>query len=519
MLRKRTSILHLLLSIAAGSITTFVFFTIFPSMLRAQVIPSELSKLNYRIIGFSFPEKQKTTQYIVEIANGHFLENTGFNDHLQQTISSDKNKIIAEVPSFGSEYTWRVVYKSENKIVERSELYHFATGVIPKNIENTTRLRIRANTRKIKDAYILFDGTNAMYDMAGMPVWYLPETDSLNLEKDVKVSPSGTITFIKASNAYEINYSGRILWNLESRFGLASYGTSGSICHHELNKLSNGHYMALVSSLHDKIDRQENEKGRKKFFPSVNSSSLAEFDGEGNRVWSWESSNYVQQSGLNLLNRCSPQMRIDLHENAFYFREKDSTIYISMSGINRIVKIQYPSGKVLNEYGTLYPALPASPCDSFGKSALNKPKPANNALFSHQHSLLLSDSGFLYVYNNNLTPGLSGDLTNIGYPTVLKMKESGDTLEKVWEFGCESIVGVLAPGTGGNVVILSDSSLFVSMNAPYGNLFIIDSNKNILWSAVTEMLRPADNIWVEHARYRASIVSRELLERLIWNEM
>ena len=68
---------------------------------------------------------------------------------------------------------------------------------------------------------------------------------------------------------------------------------------------------------------------------------------------------------------------------------------------------------------------------------------------------------------------------------------------------------------GGNVLELPDSSLFVSV--PFGSIFIVNRSKEVLWSAVCEKRKLSQPNWDEVVLYRASIITRKELERLIWS--
>ncbi len=495
---------------------SFVLCILSTLPLFGRIIPSEGSRLNYRIIGFSFPAKKNASQYIIEIANGHFNNEKEFSRQEHQTISSDTNKIITEVARWGKEYTWKVTYKSNNFIVAESDLYHFSTGTLPKN-NATRRLRLSNTEAKYTDAYVLFDEGNKMYDLNGVPVWYLPNDTLYNKVNDIKASPSGTITFLANGNAFDISYDGRILWKLKDKATENNNIISKFNCHHEFNKLRNGHYMSLMGDECDQTHVAKKGNNEKKFFPHMCYSMLTEFDKDRNKVWSWRSSDYIQQSDLHTLQDQNPKIPINLHENAFCFDEKDSVIFLSMAGINRIVKIQYPSGNVLMEDGK---KAAANIYDtSLQNNEITRRKP-DNKLFPSQHSLSYSDDHYLYTYKNNRSLGAEGGNINgaCNYPQILKLKESGDTLENVWNYDCKPIIKdrKISNGGGGNIVILPDHSLFVSMNIPYGDVFIADTNKKILWSAVIENF--ANNTWEPVSRYRASIITRAQPEQLIWNE-
>ena len=94
----------------------------------------------------------------------------------------------------------------------------------------------------------------------------------------------------------------------------------------------------------------------------------------------------------------------------------------------------------------------------------------------------------------------------------------------MWEYDCTvpgldiRDRGINDFRTGGNVSELPDQSLFVCMSSTvYTGLFIVNRDKEILWSARLEKWNELNKKWVGAFQYRASICSREEMERLIWN--
>lgn len=498
--------------------------------LSGQTFPSEGSILNYRIIGFSFPEKAKADNYRVDIASGKYTDDISFKKHLLKPQTGKTNKIIAEVPQFGSVYTWRVVYLAGNKEVTKSGFHHFTTGKIPEI--DKRRLRVVLPAGSYKDNYIFVDGTRMMYNMEGKPVWYLPDVDKdqETIEQDIKMTTRGTITFIKGDNAYEIDFNGRVLWSGSRTASVTGNlsDTVGYIYHHEFTRLPNGHYMALVSAADNGLRSElpvpvsgSPTVRSKRFFPDMQDGRIAEFDAGGNMVWEWHTSKYFHESDLYSLCLQHPDCRIDFHENSFFFDDKDSVIYLSMMGISRVLKISYPSGKVIGTYGNLYSAKDtvrkeAGPIDM--RQTLHDL--AQNDMYCRQHCCVRSRDGHLYVYNNNIeTIPLKPVMR---YAQLVKMKEiSGEAnkIEKVWSHNCVA-ENELKPATagGGNLIELNDGALFVSTNAPYSKMFILNGERKELWKAYAEKWDEREKKWIGAAQYRASIVqgSNEL-SKLIFN--
>jgi hypothetical protein len=189
------------------------------------------------------------------------------------------------------------------------------------------------------------------------------------------------------------------------------------------------------------------------------------------------------------------------HENSFFFDEQHKCIYVSMRNLSRIVKIKYPEGSILNIYG--------GDAEKPGIARLG------DGYFCGQHSCRISDSGFLYCYNNNACA--PGKLPSI----VLLQEPSGPegSMKKIWEYFCtvESYTGGVFP-SGGNVLEMPDHSYFVSMAYPDSKVFIVNRKMDIFWSAVAEKRDDAKHLWEPINLYRGSMINdRKTLERLILN--
>ena len=500
----------------------FLYLTAF-YQLDAQILPGEGSKLNYRLIGFTFPSKQSVNTYKIEIAAGTYHSEDLFKKNIIASFSGDTNKIVGEVPAFGKQYTWRYVYM--NTVQTKSRFYHFSTSIIPEADTNVIRLRIMKHAEKYKDAYVFSETTRTLYDMNGVPVWFLPESKEMPVSNEVnygdfKITNRGTITFgwklKRYVRLYEINYNGDILWR-PSNDGKIS-GDSIEYYHHELTRLTNGHYLLLgsefiplklppLADINYSIDgKMIYDSINNAFYRRVELGTIIEYDTNNNIVWSWKSSTYFVGSDVYNHTTSTGAFDIDeVHENAVYFDEKAKVIYVSFRNINRIIKIQYPSGKILKVYGKL-----------------NEPdaRGYDNDFFHHQHNCRVTEEGYLSVYNNNdRCPGC--------LPTLLLMKEpvsEQDTLKKVWEYQCttegrDTTGGIPDFGAKGSAIELPDRSILACMaSSEYTKIFIVNRDKEILWSAIPERWSPGEHKWRSIIEYRASmIINKKELEKLIWH--
>ena len=489
----------------------FIFIVSFYSNIcGAQIFPHEGSKLCYRITGFSFPAVTGASKYKIEIAQGTYNTESSFKQNICVTVSDKKNKIIGEVPYFGCAYTWRYVCETNTHAQARSPLYHFSTKITPDVDSSATRLRIMKHAEKYKDDYVFADGARVLYDMNGKPVWFLPGTDlPINRQaypRDLKITPQGTITFIVHFLPYEITYDGKILWQYKNRSA-----DRNDTFHHEFTRLNNGHYMGMlfeddvkqIPLFKDSIAQNASDSAR--LYREMKFNSIVEYDANQHEIWRWDDYDYLRNSDLWAHKTKEGAFDLnDLHENSFYFDERNKVIYVGFRNVNRIVKIKYPEGTVLESYGPAYKA---------GATHLDA------GLFCGQHSCKVSKKGNLYLFNNNTC-------SSYHIPTIEVLQQPGhgeNELKKIWEYQC-TVEGLTYASSqdlmfysGGNVVELRDEDIFASMGVPYCKIFIVGQDKKLLWSAIPEKYDQKTGKWEQpHELYRASIISRKDIEQLIW---
>jgi len=492
--------------------TPLILLFFVPLLLNAQIFPKEESHLNFRLIGFSFPPEKGNAACTLEIAKGHFNNTDSFKKNIIKSINCKTNKIVAEVPAFGCDYTWCTVYTNKGKKTF-SDLHHFAVTSIPEIDTNLRRLSIETAAKKYKDAYVFLDGFRELFDMKGTPIWYLPPVEGAFISpRDLKITPQGTLTFLFNGKAYETNLKGDILWK-----GPENGNGDRDNYHHELTRLNNGHYMVLGNerillklSSHDSslltLTAYKVIKGDDgNLYQEVEFGDVKEYDEHSNLVWSWGTEKYFESTDIFLCKNEQGLLDIDVHENAFYFDTATKSIYLSFRNISRILKIKYPEGNVLSSYGNTY-----------------KPgggKELGNDLYCDQHCIRKSDSGYLYLFNNN-------DCNMPNPPKIIIAKEPeepGNKLKKIWEYECNPMhAGVTKRAKikpAGNVTELPDHSIFAQMSWGYSSVFIINRNKQILWSAYPEIWNPTEQKWdVLLYQYRASIITDpKQLEQMVWN--
>ncbi len=469
-------------------------------LLRAQTMPAEGSKLNYTLVGFSIPANTKAAAgYTFEIAKGTYNNVEHFKSHIIITRHSKDTKTIIELPSFGTDYTWRIVTDSNNKI---QKLYHFSTLTSPL-VDNTKfRLRIIQKAKAHKDAYIFSDGNKVLYNMLGKPVWFLPDIPGIfkydQSLRDLKMTPQGTITFQFANNDYEVSYDGKLIWKTDLTD--SSLGYHITTYHHEFTRLANGHYLLLGDEMIQlplkKWDTLQNKRPKESQFGII-----LEYDANNKLLWKWRSAPYFINEFASLDNSELEKANWHTHDNSLYFDEKNKTMYMGCKDVSSILKISYPEGKIIARYG-----------EKLKQTDMG----TGDGLFCKQHSARTNSKGELYLYSNNICKPQT-------IPTLVVMKEPTnpkDTLETVWEFTCDMDSNCHKSGfpSGGTLFELKDGSFLASMGSNYGIAFIVNRKKEVLWSALPEKTMPNNPEWQPMTeQYKVSIIdNQQALEKLIW---
>lgn len=473
-----------------------------------QILPAENSQLNYRMIGFSFPSISGIKAYKIEIAEGNILCSDSFKKHIVYSRITPENKFIVVVPHFGSDYTWRVSgpKKGGNR---KPDFHHFST--MKNNNVDTSRLRlsILQGQKDGADGYLTTDAGGVIYNMSGEALWFLPDKFMNDgYFGNMKLTKGGTLTFMGGKYNYEIDYNGNVLWKSPNTGQISGDSVRGEIYHHDFAKLSNGHYLMMgwqyqLCKLEHSGDTEKvmilNEKMPHDGYRRGRFSTLIEYDKEGNIVWTWNSKNYLKELDFAYSNTVDSVFRFDPHENAFYFDEQQHCIYLGFKTLSRIIKIDYPSGRVTATYGHIFKPGIAS---------------VGNDLFCYQHTMERTKDEKLLVFNNNSC------CNRDSFPTLMLLKEPekpGEDIKKVWEYVCTTHdLKSRTFNSGGNAMSLPQGKYFVNMGSDYSMLFIVDSTKTLQWSALPERNVEGEGRWVPIKEYRSYWNNSQDIERFVW---
>lgn len=495
-------------------------FSIFISA-NAQFFPGEGDVVNYRLVGFTIPKDSKAEKYLFEVAE--YSSNDKGNITTRNAIKqvSDSNRTVIMMPHFDKGYTWRVSFlNKKGKVISSTPYSHFRTGKYPTIDSTQFRINIIDSIRqghRHDDIYILLDFISVIYDLDGNPIWYLPDIPLVKDKdlqmRDLKPTADGTFTATTNFGAFEMNYNGKLLWKGPND-GKVN-GDTMEYYHHEFTKLDNGNYMAAsleyemrkmpdwVKVKPEQLTPDMLEKRDDGYYKKITTGNLIEYDQNKKVVWSWRSLDHFTDDDF-FRKRAINGINTDMHLNAFDFDEENKVIYMSFRNTNEIVKIEYPSGKILKRYGATYS---------------NDTTENETRLFYGQHCVRKEKDGRIYLFNNNSNPAVlqpsSERLKAISQISVFEENNTKAGLEKVWEFACD--IDTFADthgGAGGSVMVLDDGCILASMGSA-SRIFIVNKDKKIIWNAIPQSGDPNKN-WYPLGQYRVSFIKRKDIDKFIF---
>ncbi len=472
----------------------FVLMTKAPAM--AQVFPAEGDSLHYRLIGFQVPVQPKATSYKLEIFTYNNDRDKSLLAKPVLTQQEKTNKIIATVPAFGKQYVWRVQYMNGKKAVGKTDATVFVVRENPYSNTDVSKVDVINAATKYKDILVFFDNTRSLYNMQGQPVWFLPQLPGINdtgihVVRDIKLTKDNTITFLTNKNIHEIDYKGHVLWSGPNDGKIS--GKNAEQYHHEVTKLSNGHYMTIGDKFvpseqvgkTDTVTILPTNKG-----PQTPCGMLIEYDAKNEIVWTWNSCDYIKAGDLIT------------HFNAFYLDEKNKVFYTSYRNIGRIIKAAYPSGRMLAQYGY----------------DINNDGSVLAANISSQHNCNLNSDGNLIMFNNNFKMHLpTAEREKDCVPAVIVLKEptaQDKTLQRIWEFKTDIDTFTKPMSSGGGSVRELDKGDYLVCTGLPGRNFIVSKDKQILWNVITWQKEKGE--WKPASGYRISPIKKEELPKILF---
>jgi hypothetical protein len=462
---------------------------------------------------FHIDKDKNAASYTFRIGLGNCTRSEEITKLLANEVTSSTEYVIAEVPYFGSEYSWEVIYKNnKGKVTGRSPVYHFSTQAPP--FGDTTKYRIRVITNSYADTALHFflDNAYGLFDLNGTAKWFLPlgvsDVGKKGTVTNIMLTPSHTISMLASGRVYEADYGGDTLWTA------SAFNNKRPVSfHHEFVKRPNGNYMTLKwSNTSVKIPERylpgmapdpTIEKRNDGYYKAVDFGVLDEYNGKGEVIWSWDSKDYFSEDDLFSKRAAGGRYLSVTHLNAFYVDEEQQAVYAGFKEKSLIVKIRYADKKILAAF------------KGVTDSSLN---------FFRQHSITKVNDSTLLVFSNNIGKPmttadslLDADEKRIkDVSSVVMLKEGkGNSLSKQWEFFCDVDNEVLpASYRGGYATELPDGNLFICMGVS-PRILILTKDKKILYNAVVEEWSESERKWIPFLQYRASPVGKKDLDELI----
>lgn len=477
-----------------------------------QVLPAEGSSQNYLLTPFQWAQKSEPGDYELQIAAGLRDEVGLFTANIVASIKTKAVKAIVMVPEFGSTYSWRVLHNG----TQTGTIHHFLTQKPP--LALSSRLTVNKKKPDVDSCYFFVDGHAGLYDARGRLVWFVPAENGIQLQqlRDLKHSGANTITAISGERLLEMDYNARPIWTSDKIKPAPQLKATNF--HHEFVRLGNGHYMSMGNEVYY-VNRATGASTDGTFkgtpgliaTPAMNARqndvakmpNITEFDADGHLVWQWRSANYFANSDIYFHWGIDSLPDFNPHCNAFFFDEAKRRIYISFKNLNRVICISYPAGEVIASWGETY---------ADGRHYAVAPG------FSEQHSTGVNENGNIYLLNNRLGQ-------EIVAPSIVEFSSkarANGAIEKTWEYVFHPDWAAYRPADlrlqrhGGKVQPVFNSNYFVSLCSPFSTMYVVTRSKKILFEATPETWNAATGKWEVTLGYRADLITRTELEKLIW---
>ncbi len=483
-------------------ISVFLCFVSFISCL-GQILPAQGAKLNYTQVMFEYPAVKDADGYILQLAD----DTTGvaFDHYLVEQRDSATATLVTNL-QFGKRYKWRYAGSKNGQPIAWMGPYQFqimADSLINSNLVSNL---ITTNDATNAGGLIINDCTRTITDRTGKIVWYLDKIQwhvlfkKRNLELkpqifDLRLTPSGTITYLADSIPVETDLNGNKLWKAPND-GKVS-GASAESYNHDFKRLPNGHYLVLGNELWRKLPHYRDTLAIQKKYPNrklmdsreygqVEFGTVIEYDKNGKLIWSWNSQNYFDSDALSQrMGSIQPDFELKAHINAVSIDSKNEYAYVGFRNISRIVKVEKKTGRVVDSWGLKLPTGGVK----------------NEVLLHQQHDANILEDGSLAVFNSNDYPGSDSFSRAVIFST-----QPADDGKVLWSYDCNfESLDRHADRNGGNVDELKNGNLLVC-TGNMNHIFEVTRGKKIVWENTIKPNGKVGDIYF-HRLYRAHYIS------------
>lgn len=426
---------------------------------------------------FEAPYNSDASSYTFYISYDCSDSNTTYlskTEHLPITLVKDLE--------IGKKYKWHVSTLLKNGETKTSSVYHFSilNSVLtdPKKFKTVQHYHKKA---KVLDGVIWCDQYRCAVDRNGKIVWFVPDGENdyrkTNAIRDLKLNDDGNLTLLNHPNAilYDLNFNP--LWKAPVKGFMLDSAFNGY--HHAFQKLENGHYIILANEKVNFADEGNTTKTE-----NIDFCNIVEFDANGKIVWFWLMKEHFPYELLINSKLPSENGIVNPHANSFTLDEKNDVIYLGFRNLNRVIKIDRKTKKILASYGTRLD----------GNDDIHE-----TDLFKLQHDIqYLGNNDFLMFNNNDINNGKISSVDIIHFPID---KKDSYRLKYSFPLNYDSYTNGKVEKMGG-VKKLPNNNYLISEGSS-NRISEISQNKEILWDFSLQQLDSSGKANPKFGIYRA----------------
>ena len=358
--------------------------------------------------------------------------------------------VIRNILEFSNNYLWRTRSIVEGgDTLEWSDTHRFSMITIPDSIIGAIQTEIH-HRNQIQSGYTITSslGTLLGLDQEGEIIWYIPGERRFWIgNMDIRQMPSGEFLSIFERGARLFSPNDETTWH--------SNQLTDIDFHHDIFPMPSGTFMGLVTGYHWIRNGEDSTQW--------GMSEITEINRKGEVVWRWNMRTHVSTEDYDTLEfaHVPPNGSYDWdHCNACPFVEEDSTIYLSARNLNRIIKIDYPSGDIIWSMGV---PMQTGIVD-FGE----------NLGFYRQHAPYPLPNGNLLFFDNNWQ--LEGDNEFSRAIEIEIDMDREEPAEIIWEYRHEFslIQGDADRLANGNTLIATGYSK---------NIYEVNFEEELVWQS------------------------------------
>lgn len=451
----------------------------------ARILPEPGAQLYQKQLMLTWDEIAGADRYHVELVG---METDAPKRKQAQRMSWSTTGIchwITEGLAFGHTYRWQYRAYRRNKLLYTSPKYTFSIQAAPQVLPTRFRVDVLEGKTPSTDLFFL-DRLGIAINRNGEPIWFTPgAVDSLlalNL-RDVELTPWGSITYLHAQGAYEINLQHQVQWQGPNSGEVS--GSKSENYHHELMALPDGGFMvAGLSATND-----PGEVGIKQSTPQAyRQNTIIRYNRAGQATWVWNEAKKGSRDSLLAFYR---KAGLGSHLNGFCFTPDGTKLVVSFKNYSDIAWMDLTSGRFIG---------------SLKRTASNP-----SADFQQQHGPRFTRDGrYLLLYNNNLpNENAAGASPKIIHPSVMWYRwqdvpprvEFADAYELVsarHPEGIEGKEGYVSESRPGHLLICTGGANYLTE---------ITLAKRKTWEAYLYFQRETDSTWQPLSNYRCQAAS------------